>query len=186
MTDNKNIPTAKKKRLSFQAIVSIIIICLLIVVYIWNRAETCKLQKQHETELNDIQAKANQTIADINKKNIETLTRVFAWAVRSEMLRNNLDQVNTYMTYLVKAADLSDISVIKTDGIVLLSTNKKYENNSYPGPVSTELSNINEVTSRTGSKGNLMCICPVMGLDSRLGTVVINYTPKTSLLNKGE
>ena len=183
MSEKEEHPIKKKKGLSAQAIVSIIIICLLIIVpaaiYLWKQAEISNLKKAHETEINSIRSDASQTINDNNKKNIETLTRVFSWAVRSEMLRNNLEQVNTYMTDLVKSADLSDISAIKTDGIVVLSTNKKFEGNAYPGPVASQLSSINEVVSRSDESGNIMCICPIMGLDSRLGTIVITYKPKT-------
>jgi hypothetical protein len=190
MSEKENIPVQKKKRLSAQAIVSIIILCLLIVVpsgiYLWKQGEISKLKKQHELEITKIKTDANQTIVDINKKNIKTLTRVFSWAVRSEMLRNNMEQVNTYMNDLVKSADLNDISAIKTDGIVILSTNKKFEGNAYPGPVASELSKINEAVSRSNESGGIMCICPIMGLDSRLGTIVINYNPKTNFVANNE
>jgi hypothetical protein len=190
MSEKENTPVKKKKRLSAQAVVSIIILCLLIIVptgiYLWKQAEISNLKKQHETAINQIRTDANNTITENNKKNIETLTRVFSWAVRSEMLRSNMEQVNTYMTDLVKAADLNDISAIKTDGIVVLSTNKKFEGNAYPGPVSAQLSSINEVVSRSDENGNIMCICPIMGLDSRLGTIVITYKPKTYVFGNNE
>jgi hypothetical protein len=183
MPETEKKPTPKKKKLSAQAIVSIVIICLLIVIptgiYFWKQAQISNLKKQHETEITQIRTDASNTITDNNKKNIETLTRVFSWAVRSEMLRNNMDQVNTYMTDMVKSADLNDVSVIKTDGIVVLSTNKKFEGNAYPGPVASQLSTINEVVSRSDESGNIMCICPIMGLDNRMGTIVLTYKPKT-------
>jgi len=172
----------KKKKLSAQTIVSIVIICLLIIIptaiYLWKQIEISNLKKLHIIEMSEMRTKVNTSITDNNKKNIETLTRVFAWAVRSEMLRNNMDQVNIYMTEMVKKADLNDISLIKPDGVVILSTNKKYEGNIYPNPVTNQLGSINEVTSQNDANGNIMCICPVMGLDNRLGTLVLTYTPK--------
>jgi hypothetical protein len=186
MTEKENTTVPQKKRIGFQTIVSIIIIFLLIVHYIWNWVETNKLKKQHITEISDIKTKANNAIAENNKKNIETLTRVFAWAVRSEMLRSNMEQVSTYMNELVKSADLTDISAIKSDGIVVLSTNKKFEGNAYPGSVANELGSINDVTLRTDADGNIICIAPIMGLDSRLGSIIINYSPKTTLLDNAE
>ncbi len=181
MSDKEIIHSPKKKQLSTQTIVLIIILGLLIIIptaiYTWKQIEIGNLKKQQKSEITDIRTKANASITDNNKKNIETLTRVFSWAVRSEMLRNNMDQVNIYMTEMVKKADLKDISLIKTDGIVTLSTNKKYEGNIYPGPVANQLGGINEVTSQNDANGNIMCICPVMGLDNRLGTLVLTYTP---------
>ncbi|MEI6122453.1 MAG: hypothetical protein WCQ95_02380 [Bacteroidota bacterium] len=190
MTETEKTPAKKKKGLSAQAIVSIIIICLLIVVptaiYLWKQAEINKLKKQQETQINAFRADAKAKIDNCNKNNIETLTRVFSWAVRSEMLRNNIDQVNTYMTTLVKAADLNDISVIKSDGMVVLSTNKKYEGNAYAGPVASQLSTINDVVSQNGQDNNIIVISPIMGLDTRLGSIVITYTPKTYVFGNTE
>ena len=179
MNDKEKPQTPKKKFFTYQTVISIIIISLLITLYIWDRVESARIEKKHKAEIENIKTRAANAISDNNVNNTITLTRVFSWAVRSEMLRNNMEQVDNYMTDLVKSAELNDISVIKTDGIVIFSTNKKYEGNAYPGFVSSELNNINETVSKDDKNGNIMSICPIMGLDSRLGTVVITYTPKT-------
>jgi len=175
----------KKKGLSTQAIVSIIIVALMIiiplVVYFWKQAEIKDLKEKYNNDIKEITAKANNTIDANNRKNMETITRVFSWAVRSEMLRENMEQVDNYMTDLVKAADLNTISAVKSDGIVMRSTNKKFEGNIYPGPVANELAQVNQVVTRTGENGDIISICPIMGLDKRLGTIIITYTPKDSV-----
>jgi hypothetical protein len=190
MSEKENTSIAGKKQLSPQMIVIIVLIGLVITlptsIYIWKIIQISNLKKEHKTEVNDIRIRANRAITDNNKKNIETLTRVFSWAVRSEMLRNNMDQVNIYMNQLVKTSDLKDVSLIKTDGIVLLSTNKKFEGNAYPSPVAKELGNINEVMSRNDPDGNIMSICPVMGLDNRMGTIVITYKLNETPFGKAE
>jgi hypothetical protein len=186
MNDKETSPTPKKKFFTYRAVISIIIISLLIVLYIWDKVEDNRTEKKHYSEIGIIKTNANQTIIDINKKNIEIITRVFSWAVRSEMLRNNMEQVNTYMNDLVKSADLNDISVIKPDGIVALSTNKKFEGNSYPGFVASELNKINETVSKDDKNGNIMSICPIMGLDNRLGSIVITYKIKKDFISNPE
>ncbi len=190
MSEKEKPVTPKKKGLSPQTIIIIILLCLVVIipscVFLWKQIEIIHLNKKHDTEMSALRTNASTTMKDVNKKNMETLARVFSWAVRSEMLRNNMDQVSTYMTELVKAADLNDISAIKTDGIVALSTNKKYEGNTYPGPVASQLSTINEVVSQTGNDASVMIICPIMGLDSRLGTIVITYKPTVYTFGNNE
>ena len=180
MEKEKEIP-AKKKGLSSKTLFYIIILCLMILiptgVYVFDLFKISNLKDKHKTELYDVRMNAGNTVKSINQKNLESLTRVFSWTVRSEMLHNNIGQVNSYMTELVKTADLQDISIIKTDGIVVLSTNKKYEGNVYAGPVASQLSSINEVVTQTGKDAVLICICPLMGLDNRMGTIVITYQP---------
>lgn len=177
--------TKKKKGLSAQAIVSIIIIALMIiiplVVYFWKQSEINSLKEKYDKDIKEITLKANTTIDENNAKNMENLTRVFSWAVRSEMLRQNLEQVESYMNELVKAADLTNISAVQTDGIVIKSTDKKFEGNVYPGPIAKELAQINEVASKTNENGEVISICPIMGLDNRIGTIIITYTPKKNV-----
>jgi len=177
--------TKKKKGLSAQAIVSIIIIALMIifplVVYFWKQSEIKNLKEKYETRITEITASANKNIDENNTKNMENLTRVFSWAVRSEMLRQNMEQVETYMNDLVKSADLNNISAVQTDGIVVKSTDKKFEGNVYPGPIAQELAQINEVVSKTSENGDVISICPIMGLDNRMGTIIITYTPKKNV-----
>ena len=174
-----------KKGMSAQTIVIIIILALMIiiplVIFLWKQAEIKSLKKNHEARISEITTQANNTIMENNRKNIETLTRVFTWAVRSEMLRQNLEQIDTYMTDLVKTEGMHHISVINSEGIVVRSTNKKYEGVVYPGPIAKELSGITEVITKSDETGDMVSICPVMGLDNRLGTLIITYQPKTNV-----
>ncbi|HPI31217.1 MAG TPA: hypothetical protein PLB59_10510 [Bacteroidales bacterium] len=174
-----------KKGLSAQTIVIIIILALMIiiplVIFLWKQAEIKSLKKNHEARITEITTQANNTIMENNRKNIETLTRVFTWAVRSEMLRQNMEQIDTYMTDLVKTEGMHHISVINSEGIVVRSTNKKYEGVVYPGPIAKELSGITEVITKSDETGDMVSICPVMGLDNRMGTLIITYQPKTNI-----
>ncbi len=55
---------------------------------------------------------------------IETLT----WAVKSEMTRDNLEQVNTHFIQLIKEPSNQSIQLVDVNsGEVLLATNKKDE-----------------------------------------------------------
>ena len=188
-TPDTGVDQPKKKGLNAQTIVIIIIIALMIVIplgiYLWKQAEIRNLKKDYDNRITEITAQANSTIDQNNRKNIEVVTRVFTWAVRSEMLRSNLEQINTYMEDLVRMEGMHIISVINTEGIVVRSTNKKYEGVVYPGPIASELAQINEVVTRSDESGDMVSVCPVMGLDNRIGTLVITYTPKTNVFVPG-
>ncbi len=174
-----------KKGMSAQTIVIIIILALMIiiplVIFLWKQAEIKSLKQSQQARISEITTQANNTIMENNRKNIETVTRVFTWAVRSEMLRQNLEQINTYMADLVKMEGMHHISVINADGIVVSSTNKKYEGVVYPGPVAKELSGITEAITKSDENGDMVSICPVMGLDNRMGTLIITYQPKANV-----
>lgn len=181
ITNDKNNPTDSEKPNRSHYIKILVIIALFIliplIIYLIKQSEINKLKKAQQAEIELINHQADSLIEKNNLTFLETLTKVFSWAVRSEILRNNLEQVNTYMIDLVKTTGYNDITLIKPDGIVALSTNKKYEGTVYPGPLASELRQIEKAASMTDDKGNILSVCPVMGLDSRLGTIVITYAP---------
>ena len=163
-----------------------LIVLMPLVVYLIKQSEISKINQKHKTAMDNICHKADSLVAASNMENLQNVTRVFAWAVRSEILRNNMEQINTYMTELVRIKGFTDISLLGNDGIVKVSTNKKFEGIVYPGPVTKELAQITQVSSRTDEKGNVMSVCPVVGLDSRLGSLVINYSPPAPVFAKEE
>lgn len=149
----------EKKGLSARTIFTIIIVALMILlplfIFFW---------KQYE-------------IQNLQIKYMETITRVFTWTAHSEILDSNAVQLEKYMNDLVKTAGINSISIVGTDGIVVLSTNKKFEGSAYSEASAGELSLINKVVSQKAEKGEMVSKCPITDIDKRMGTMIISYTP---------
>src|SRR5665648_488198 len=64
----------------------------------------------------------------LSLSDMELTSRVFSWAIRSEMTRQNLEQVNLFIKRLVKEPNISKIQLIDpATATVLLSSDKKEE-----------------------------------------------------------
>lgn len=101
---------------------------------------------------------------------IDETSKVFSWAIRGELLRDNREQVNQFFTNLVKEPGFRKIQLVDaSNSKVIISTNKKEEG--------TEVSDtliINANNQRHLLKDDvIISVTPVMGLNSRLGILVI-------------
>ncbi|MDD2271586.1 MAG: hypothetical protein PHP95_07610 [Desulfuromonadaceae bacterium] len=120
---------------------------------------------------------ANRIIAEQNTSYLRLVAVPLTWAVRSEMIRNNYDQVNQYLSQFVKEKNMKEIIVAKPDGTIVVATNKKREGTSvtsiFPLPVLQEDKTV--VTAQ--ENGDIMVVSPVMGLSSKLGVLILLSTP---------
>jgi len=128
----------------------------------------------------DIEKKALTKSANIAiKENDETMLMVLSksvvWSIRSEMLRGNIEQVDLLISDLVKENNFQYIHIVETTGNVLLSTNKKLEGQ--PVQNTDVVSNLNadKTVIINAADSTTILVSPVMGYDSRLGTMVLCY-----------
>lgn len=189
MEQNPNNPTTKKG-LNARTIVTIIILALLIGlptgIYFWKQAALKCVKRQYEARIAKINDEHTVALAASEKSRNEVLANVFSWAVRSEMMRSNLELVEQYMTELVKNQGYNEISLVNPEGIVTKSTNKKYEGNIFPDLMASQLNSVSKVTFSDGPDGNVLIFAPIAGINERMATVIINYTPKNKIISKAE
>jgi hypothetical protein len=98
-----------------------------------------------------------------------------AWAVRGEMIRNNLDQVDQFFAEIVKLPNTERVLLVGNDGKVLVTTDRRYQGADATSLIAADVLQQTEVGVRNGTDGSKQLIIPIMGLNSRLGTVVMRY-----------
>ena len=140
-----------------------ILLGLLIIATLWGyfngKAIERKLTKAHQTEL-----------AERSKNHALQIGKIFSWGIRSEVTRNNMEQAEQYMLSLVREPNIEKVTYVNAkDFTILYSTNKAEE-----GEVMNEdlIKNANETTV-SFNQNKATIISPVMGIDSKLGILVI-------------
>ena len=116
------------------------------------------------------------------KKEEERFGQVLAWAVRGELIRNNLDQIDQYLTELVKTKDTERVVLISDEGKLLVSTDKRLESEEASSLYPKDVLGLQTITIKSDVDNRKLLVVPVMGLNKRLATIVISYNPP-SLLN---
>src|SRR5690606_29932805 len=94
------INTAKVRKTIF--IIIGIALALLLALWVWKTIEINKLKKSSEKNKIAFEEKATRQIVQSNETHLKLLAKPIVWALRSEMMQGNLNQVNLYLNDLVK------------------------------------------------------------------------------------
>jgi ABC-type multidrug transport system fused ATPase/permease subunit len=189
-TKSANSPDTKSKKplLNNKAIALLVLILVLItvsvVIYFYKQSEIKKLNEAHKTEIDSLNNKATEAISKNNVNFLETIGKVFSWAARAELERQNLGQLDIMMTELVKVKNFKQIVIISSEGKVMLSTDKKFEGQGFPKIV-YDMVKTDVTKTSVQENGDILATAPIFGLDKRIGSLIITFVPeKSNFLNK--
>lgn len=143
---------------------------LLLVVLIWFSGRLRINERNFNNEKTQLITQYESTIDSLQINHLEFATKVFSWSVRSELLRNNTENLNQLLTVFVKESGANLVQLINPeDNMVLVSSDKKYEGNPYSGNLNFEL---NKPTVL--KEGNdVKIITPVMGYTDKIGILIV-------------
>ncbi|MBN2198976.1 MAG: hypothetical protein JW747_03920 [Candidatus Aminicenantes bacterium] len=102
----------------------------------------------------------------------------FSWAVRREMIAGNFDQINEYLTHLVKEPHIKLVVVAKDDGVIAAATDKKLEGTKLSDHFPEELLRLDALSIVSGENGEIRVASPIMGFNTRLGLMILIYAPE--------
>lgn len=151
----------------------IIMLMLVIAVagmYVWKNVAVNRATVQ-------LTEKAGRIITEQNRSLLQLAVVPLVWAVRSEMIRGNYDQINQYINQFVKEQNMKEIVVAKPDGTIMAATNKKLEGTSIEGTFPPTVLQLDKTTVTSMENGDIMVVSPVMGLSAKVGVLILLYTP---------
>ena len=123
--------------------------------------------------------KKSQHLITSRTEELLRLTAIpFAWTMRKEMQKEDYDQINEYLNSFVKEPHIKMVLVVKTDGTIAAATNKKLEGKQFSSFYPVELLTPDDIGIFRDKDATILLLCPVMGLNARLGTTVIIYEPE--------
>lgn len=156
-------------------IITVAAIILLAGLWIWKNSQISSLHEEADREKQMLEDRAKTLIAQSHKEHMKLLAKPYVWAVRSELLKGNINQVNLYANEMVKEKNFQSIIVANDKGVIISSTNKKNEGKEftsvgkpqYLASDTTIVENINDSL--------LIMSSPIMGFNNKLGTLMITY-----------
>jgi len=110
------------------------------------------------------------TIDSLQIRHLTFATEVFSWSVRSELLRNNAENLNQLLTEFVKESGADLVQVINpANNVILLSSDKKFENITYTGLLPKDF----KETVSIKDEEEVKIFTPVMGFNSMIGILLV-------------
>jgi len=154
-----------------------VVIVLFATLWIWKSLEIKNLKKDHISREALLRQQATDLLKQADSRYLKLLAKPYVWAIRTEIMKGNIEAVNLYANDMVKEKDFQTITVADEKGIVVSSTNKKLEGQPYASTINAAplISDSTVVSQR--DNGTINVISPVMGFNKRIGTLIFNYMP---------
>jgi len=143
---------------------------LLLVVLIWFSIKIRINEKNFNNEKTQLITQYENQIDSLQIKHLEFATEVFSWSVRSELLRNNTENLNQLLSVFVRRSGADLVQLVNPkDNIVLLSSDKKFEGTFLE---TTAFSNLTSTKVYT-KKNSVKIVSPVMGFNDIIGVLIV-------------
>mgnify|MGYP003551328193 FL=1 len=170
----RNVPTTQ-----FSGRYLLMLVGVIIVIFAWKSVAVGKVEsdmaKKLESERMSITQQVREYADQQYTKEEERFGQVLSWAVRSELIRNNIDQIEQYLGEIVKMKDTERVDLISDEGQLLVSTDKRFEESKANDLFPKEILNLQKITLKSDVNNNKILVIPVMGLNKKIATVVVSY-----------
>jgi len=152
---------------------------LIIFALAWKHIAVSKtesdMEKEFELERALIIQQAREHADKQYKKEEERFGQALAWAVRSELIRNNVDQIGMYLNDIVKQIDADRIVLISEKGELLASTDKRLEDVKGSDIYSEDVLDEHTITIKSDVDGKKLLVAPISDFNKRVAVLVISY-----------
>lgn len=165
INSGKSEPSFLKKNALVLSLVGVIIISI-----VWGIISKQSTARKYERQLTELKESHAAILDSMKIHEGELFISALSWACRSEMMRENMDQVNSYFLEALKNTHVLWLQIIdhKTGNIVL-STNKKDE-----GSKSTDdfIVKATAIASRSQEQ-TITYVAPIYSFNQQLGVLVM-------------
>ncbi len=152
---------------------TVFLVLALLGVYLWGSFKTKRIAREHETETVRLIEMYNHKIDSVTLSNTMLSVKAFGWAVRGELMRGNMENIDLLFSNFVKEANIEQIDLVSPATInVVKSTNKKDEGMAITNPA---ILGTDKQITQPADKGYKI-INPIMGLDTKIGILVITVS----------
>lgn len=127
---------------------------------------------------------AEEMVVYRNKRAAEEMTQSLVSSIRGEMLRGNKEQLNLSLIGLVQSTGADLVTIVDTLGIVYLSTDKKFENQSILDVLPVVPRRVDKAETIKSDLEEAITVTPVMADDHRIGTLILSYRPDNGTLDR--
>jgi hypothetical protein len=152
------------------------LILLVLGMYVWKTMAVRDAEQRMEAQRAELTTARRQALESQARGMLRLTGRPLAWAVRAEMLRNNLEQVDDYFNDFVREPGIVGVILIGKEGKVLLATNRKLVGQPAQDVVSKAVLEATGVTVEE-SEGVQRLAVPVMSFNERLAVLAVDYRP---------
>lgn len=159
-------------------IAGLVVVALLAIIWTWKSIQINSLKKEYAEREQQLKQQTQAMLISSDKHYLQLMAKPYVWAVRTEMMNGNMSQVHLYANDMVKEKNFKSILIVNNKGIIVSSTDKKLEGLNFETLGNQSYLNTNNTVVDHLNDSLLVIVSPIMGFNSKLGTLVMNYSPK--------
>lgn len=170
---------ARRPRGRFSLYVIGLLLLLLIVVWVWKdmsvRAAGKRCEEQRAewvAQQSELEQRMRQAAAEKAEEVLRLMAVPLGWAVRSEAIQDDYDEIEKYALRLVKEPLVRRVVLANPEGTIRLATDRKLQGE----PASRffgDLTGEGEITLRRDPSGDYQLLVPILGYTGRLGSLIV-------------
>ncbi|HMN26006.1 MAG: hypothetical protein IT276_11075 [Ignavibacteriaceae bacterium] len=146
------------------------LLLIIAVILVYHMIRINSLESEFAAKTVTLKKEYTLKIDSMKIANLQQTIKVFSWAVRSELNRSNLEEVNQFFLNFVKEKGIRMISLVNPEnGIIILSTNKKNEGNVMTDKQIMDVTDLKVFADST----ELKVVVPIMGLNIKNGVLIV-------------
>lgn len=131
----------------------------------------------HSSEIKSMKRNAAEKMYELETNWLKQSVIPLVWAIRSEMLRNNKENIDKYQNDFVKFPGVRNIMIVDNDGTIIISTDRKYVDKKFTSEFDAGFLSHNDFyIIADKDKSLIKASNPILGIDRRLGTLFLTYT----------
>lgn len=158
-------------------IISIILLLVILGLYLYKESQLRDVREQAAQEQAAVIERANQRITENNRYLLQTLMKPFSWALRTALLSGNTEQVDQYLFQFVQEEKFALLVVADAEGNIISSTDQNYTGAAFSDHFNPEYLRIDSTVVDESNPERVTVVTPVMGLNSKVGTLLAIYLP---------
>ena len=173
-TGQPNPPASSRFLKRLVRYVIFLLVLLVLGMYLWKIFAVRSAETKLEVERSIMMEAQRQALDEQAKKMLRLAALPLAWAVRTEMMNNNLGQVDEYFRDLIRNPGVLLVALIGKEDKVVLATDRKLETQASDSLFSKNIRNADEIVIED-SESVLRLGVPIMGLNEKLGVLVMDF-----------
>lgn len=141
---------------------------------IWYEVQLSQVRRAADSRAERVRLEAEKELAANAGSLLRLSALPLAWAIRDAMLRQQMSDVDDYVTRMVQQPHVRLVLFADPDGTIRIASDRKLQGSAATDVVPDAPIDTSE-PAVTDSRGESTVTVPIMGYDRRLGTLVYRY-----------
>lgn len=148
-------------------------IIAIVIIWFWKNHQINNVKESSQQQINNVKETSQTQFTEKQSETLKLFAKPYVWAVRKEMLIKNYQQVNLYASDMIHENNFQSIMISDAEGIIISSTDKKFEGQQLKTIVKPEYLSSDSTTIHQVNDSLIILNSPIMGFNSKLGVLTV-------------